>query len=202
MAKTARRILAVDEGARADHALVPAAPSMALLAGLQKKGFSQRWIAKALGYKHFATQFVHESEQITAANERAIALLAKKIEAEKIEAPPFKGWVPAGPTRALLRWMLDEGFTMVALTERLGVTVHSQSFERRFVRVSTADAVARLHRELNAEGDALPTDGVEHERIDMVAAVRVGERTAAEIASDFCVSTRTVLRTRYAARAS
>jgi hypothetical protein len=67
MAKTARRILAVDEGARADHALVPAAPSMALLAGLQKKGFSQRWIAKALGYKHFATQFVHESEQITAA---------------------------------------------------------------------------------------------------------------------------------------
>jgi hypothetical protein len=197
---TSRRILAVDEGARADHGLVDGAPTYALLASLKERGFSQTWIATSLGYKDSASWFTVKPARVTAASAAKIARLVRRVEEEKIVPPPFKGLVPAGPTQRKLREMVAEGFTKKAMTARLGVTVDVKMMRARFVRLSTENAVASWYEEITAEGEALPSDTHDHRSDDVLAAVRAGERSAAQIAEEFGITSRTVERIKAKAR--
>jgi len=76
--QTERRILAVDVGARAGGAKVPAGPTLRLIAKLVHSGYTRFWIARQLGYRGQGLQF--HSQGITARNAVRVERLYRRIE--------------------------------------------------------------------------------------------------------------------------
>lgn len=56
-ARTERLILAVTKAQAADHALIPAKPSMRLIAELREEGYTVKFLAQRLGYTNPSLQF-------------------------------------------------------------------------------------------------------------------------------------------------
>jgi hypothetical protein len=157
-ASSERRILAVDDGARADGALVDGARVREIIAALRARGFSCRQIARARG--------VHESEvsaqarrpRSTAATVAAYERVLRRVE--RGDLTPQRTVETALEERALLRSLLDRGVPAAALSERLGFHVKRST---RGMRPQNAAAVRALRDELETmrrEGLGLP-DGWE-----------------------------------------
>lgn len=77
--RTEERILAVDEGARAGRSLVSAKPARQLIAELVDRGYSKAELARRMGYKAPAIQFL-PFERITARTAAAVERLYNSIE--------------------------------------------------------------------------------------------------------------------------
>jgi hypothetical protein len=158
-AATERRILSVDEGARADGSLVLAAPSWALLSDLEARGFTRRWISAELGYVHYAPFYScgRPKEWMLARNALAIEKLHRRVLAKDIAPPsPF---VDAAPTYRILRELLER-VSSRALSRLLGYTITKSTPQR--VRLSTAERVRAFAAELErrrVEGE--PLDAIE-----------------------------------------
>lgn len=69
-ADTVRRILLVTTAARADHSIVPAAPTWRRVRRLLEEGFTKGWIAQQLGNKRAALQL--RSDFVLARTELAV----------------------------------------------------------------------------------------------------------------------------------
>lgn len=82
MASTAERILAIDKGARADGALVPARQTWRLIRDLLAEGFTRRAIARrALGCKSSNPQLQFRGGRVTARSAQAIARFYRQVMA-------------------------------------------------------------------------------------------------------------------------
>lgn len=76
-ARTARKILAVTPAQAADHALISARKAKRLIASLRAEGYSERYLAKRLGYKNPYLQFA--SNRITVRNSARIERLYREL---------------------------------------------------------------------------------------------------------------------------
>jgi hypothetical protein len=76
------RILAVDQGAIADGALIDAAPTRRLIGKLVEGGYTRAWIAHQLGYSGQGLQFRFST--ITALNASRVERLYRRIERGEI----------------------------------------------------------------------------------------------------------------------
>jgi hypothetical protein len=149
-ADTLRRILRVDEGAIADHALVPGAETIETIRGLHVQGFTWEWLSRELGFtaRCGAALLVRPraTGKVCASTAFRIEKLRRRISEQKLE--PQRHLVDAGPTRRFVRKLVDEGFTLKALWRRLGFRV---ALDCEKVKRPHADAIARLYREVTAE---------------------------------------------------
>lgn len=163
-ASTERRILAVDAGARADHAVL-CGPAVVranrLLAAMRERGFTLRHLAILLGYRTGATspQLGHRA-RMTAATRARIERLWSRIE--RGDVLPMRAHVDAVTERAWLRSLLDAGVPARWLSQRIGVTVSRQSTAGDApMRPATREAVRRFRAELDElrrDGLGLPDD--------------------------------------------
>lgn len=136
-----KKILAVDEGARADASLVPSQRSRKLLNKMLAMGYTRAWLSKQLGAKGYAGVFQgKERGQITAKMELKIEKLYRKIESGELEqARPH---VDARQTyRILHELMLD--FTQGSLEKLLKYKIQEEPPDKVTRRV--ADRVLRLY---------------------------------------------------------
>lgn len=138
-ARTERAILAVTAAAAADRALIPAAPTWALLQELIADGYSKAELARQLGYKTPALQL--NRHQVTARNAADVASLHRRLRL-----------VDAGPTLRRLNALADEGYTRRQIAEQLnraafvlGLAPPAIAFRRGRVLASTARIVERAH---------------------------------------------------------
>lgn len=81
-AQTERRILAVDEGARADHGLVSANATRAALRELQRHGLTKGEIAARLGSEATTPQLQLTRRKVTAVNALKVQRLLAEVRAE------------------------------------------------------------------------------------------------------------------------
>lgn len=150
-AKTAQRLLAVDEGARADGSLVPGAKTYALLQGLFDRGFTLRWVTAALGASGTSapvTQSMKRGREfITARSAADVERLHRRVVEQDIKAPPPKGRVDAAEMHEQIDELLDQGFTLTELSDRTGVRLMPPGQRRAVCRATTAEKVAQLHHQ-------------------------------------------------------
>jgi hypothetical protein len=73
---TLDRILSVDEGARADHALIPAGETREILRQLEPEFLTKLNLSKALGYRSYG---LPARERITVRNAHRIRKLAERV---------------------------------------------------------------------------------------------------------------------------
>lgn len=152
---TEARILAVDVGARAGGANVPAAPSLVLIDRMLARGFTRGAIAVLLGGKTRALQF-GPRPMMTLERATAIERLWRRVE--RCEVQPDSPFELAGPVHALLLELEGWGLDQRWLFKHLGFTVHLRQPPTRMRRENAA-RVRALHAELTArrrEGDLLP----------------------------------------------
>lgn len=120
-ARTERRILAVDEGARADGSLVPAAPSYRKLDELYELGFQLRHISKELGYAGYATILAQSKRGrrkfLTARNAADIEKFYRRAIEGQIK--PTSAHVDARPTYEIIEKLL-KSFSKKMLKKVLG----------------------------------------------------------------------------------
>ncbi len=83
-ARTERRILNVDAGARSDRSLIPAKDTWQILNSLLRLGYTKTWIAAQLGSRAKIPALQLRSETITAASAAKIEKLYHLIEAGRI----------------------------------------------------------------------------------------------------------------------
>ena len=81
-AETERRILAVDDGARADHGLVDAKATRAAIRELLKHGLTKGEIASRLGSEAKTPSLQVSRRQVTAINALKVQRLLKEVRAE------------------------------------------------------------------------------------------------------------------------
>lgn len=74
---TREAILSVDEGARADHALIPAGETQRILRELAPEFMTKKNLAQALGYRSYG---IPSAKRITARNAHRIQRLARRVE--------------------------------------------------------------------------------------------------------------------------
>ena len=79
---TAARILGVDQDARADKALIPSGPTMALIKELTGDGYTQRQLAGFIGRKHL---WLGRSGLITARVASEIERLYRRIQDGRVQ---------------------------------------------------------------------------------------------------------------------
>lgn len=180
-AQKERRILAVDEGARADGSQVPAARSFAILDELHGKGFTWAQLSRELGFKTPTAAATlrhqkacagslrtgtwhrtsHEKDEVLASTALRIEKLYRRFLAGELHARPR--WIPSAPTWHKIVLLLHEGFTAVELSRRLGGTPCNRDYRRKTKRIrpETAEKVAAFYDAMMAEGPALPGDGAD-----------------------------------------
>lgn len=141
-ASTERRILAVDEGARADGAAVDAKRPNARLAGLRARGFTLRQLGELLGCNGLA-QYGGRA-RMRASTALRIERLWRRVERGEVQ--PERAFVDAAPERAWLAEMLERGMPAWYLAERLGFVVRGR--ERGYMRPEHVLAVRALRDEI------------------------------------------------------
>jgi hypothetical protein len=157
-AKTAKRVLEVDVGARSDGAIAPkasAARMLRVLARLVGVGFRKGELAWLLGSHTRALQLGKTGAALVS-SVGAVDRLWRKWE--RGEVRPRPAFIPAGPTYAKLRelveeYMLDQRW----LSERLGFTVNLARQPAK-MRPESAAAVDELLMEIlrrRREGEPL-----------------------------------------------
>jgi hypothetical protein len=136
-AKTERRILAVDAGARSDGARVPAKPTRKLLRQLQREeDMTKGAIALRLGSKVPALQ-VGKTRWVTARTAAKVERLARAELGDGELQPVQRGLTPDAERR--LERAAAEGVDLVDLSERFGLSPDAISQRlRRARRVEAA----------------------------------------------------------------
>lgn len=170
LASTERRILAVDAGARADHAVLSASSAAKVarqVDELRGLGFTRTEIARLLGSHSLSLQ-IGRTGRVLAVTAAAVARLLRRAQAGDVK--------PSGPledgasTTALLEDLKLRGLTARDLSRLLGFTVN---FSQRPAKVFRENAervrsfAAQLERR-RVEGEGLPegwqTEGRELEQ--------------------------------------
>lgn len=105
-ARTERAILAVDEKAAGDRALVPAKPTWKLLNRLVKDGYTKSELARRLGYKTRALQL--DTDFVTVRNAHLVERLFDQLRS-----------TCAKKTLALIEKLRDEGYGRHQVDQRL-----------------------------------------------------------------------------------
>jgi len=151
-AQTEKRLLSVDEGARADGAKVPAARTYELLGDLFARGFTARWVSRELGY---VGSYRHPLQCrrrgfVTARNAADVEKLHRRVLEQGIE--PQRDRIDATPTHKRIDRLLREGFSLKRLSREIGVFLRPVSNRRGLVRRSTAAKVEQFYREVFDEG--------------------------------------------------
>jgi hypothetical protein len=139
-AKTLRRILSVDEGAAADHALAPPADVRQMkkrIKQLTAKGFRRHHLATLLGMKSYGLQ-VGKAKGALVVTVAAVEKLWRRVKRGEVKPPPSP-LVPAGPVYDQIRELLEEGVD----DERFGFHVDLEHPPRHVRRVN-AEKVAAL----------------------------------------------------------
>lgn len=140
-ARTEKKILAVTVAMAADHALVDAAPTWALIAELRAAGFTKTRIAKEL--KHNSRQLQLGRRQVTVRNAAAMRRVHERLMASD-EVP-----VKAGPTRQMIAALRDEGYSTPQLLRALCINEEDlpgpqQRLIQRGVEKAVRNAFERL----------------------------------------------------------
>jgi hypothetical protein len=144
-ARTERAILAVTEAAKADHALLDAAPTWRLLDSLLAQGYTKAALARALGQTRAALQI--SRHQVTVRTAYAVERLHAQLRT-----------CDAGPTLSLIAELREEGYRqaliereLAALAQELGRDAPDLTVlgDRR-IRVDAADLVQRLYAKLTS----------------------------------------------------
>ena len=125
-AETERRILEVDAGARADHALVDAGPTRRRIEQLRARGFT---------LEHLAVLYGTRSVLQVANRPRVLAVTAHRIEriwrrAQRGEIEPERALVDAREEREWLDAIRARGIPLWWIEERLGFAVRRTSRAR------------------------------------------------------------------------
>lgn len=153
-AGTERKILAIDRGAAADHALIPSGPSRQLLEKLQRKGFTKLQLGRLLDPSGHSVQYAARP-LISVRSAHKIERLWAKAQAGKIAPDP--GVVEARAEQDWVRTLLAAGITPASLTRRLGFGVSDEALTRPRMRKVNRDAIralrADLARLLRADGE-------------------------------------------------
>lgn len=150
-AQTERRILDVNEGARADGSVIDSRPSWALIEDLVRRGATKRWVSAELGYAHYLQALPH----ISAKNAMRIAKLHRRVVAGEVS--PTSPFEDARPTYRVLGEILGRGVSRKALSRHLGYHVAPRAPCR--VLRKTAERVRAFAAELErrrVEGEPLP----------------------------------------------
>lgn len=153
-AGTERRILAVDVGARADGARVPADRVNAVIADLRRRGFTLRHLGQLLGYGNNAVLQLGAFAYANAGTEARVERLLRRVE--RGEVVPRRHLVDAKAERAWLAEMMARGLTAKWLTQRLGFVVTRKGSASKMLP-KNRDAVRRLRDEL----DTLRREGMD-----------------------------------------
>jgi hypothetical protein len=155
-ADTERAIFAVDASAIADHAPVPAGPTLELVEKMRARGFTRSNIARLLGYKTKALQLGVTGDQVIAKSAAAVERLWRRIErGEVLPESPFED---AGETWAILHQLAAAGLSWAWLSERVGFHVNPQRQGARVRKEHAArvrELVAEMER-MHREGEGLP----------------------------------------------
>jgi len=156
-ASTERRILAVDEGAIADHGFVEAATANGLLAKMRQRGFTGRHLAELLGQRKGANSTqLGARPQMTAMMRLRVQKLWARIE--RGEIVPERAMADATTEARWLLGLINRGTPETWLSTRLGfrvtrVTLENMSDVRKerlaVIHALQADVAAAL-REDNA----------------------------------------------------
>lgn len=120
-AQTERRILAVDEGARADGSLVDARKMNEQLAQMLELGFTQRHVAALLGYQCGAPLQLGKRELATAATVARVDRLMRRIR--RGEVKPERAFVAGVEERTWMRELVERGITKTWLRRKLGFVI-------------------------------------------------------------------------------
>lgn len=156
-AETVRRVLRVDAGARADHALAPpssVARMRRVLDRLVRAGFRKGEIAQLLGSKRKAL-VIGQKRGALVSTVAAVDRLWRKWE--RGEVRPRPALVPAAPSYAKLRELVARGLDQKWLSRRLGFFV-CLSREPARMRPENVAAVDELLAEIarrRREGEPL-----------------------------------------------
>ena len=150
-ASTLKRILGVDAGAIADHAVAPKKAVRRMqrqLDDLVARGFRKHHLARLLGSNSQALQ-VGRTGGALASSVAAVDKLWRR--AERGELQPVQAHVDSGPAVAALRELLEEKWIAPAeLWGRLGFRVDLERPRPR-MRRARAEAIAALAAELRRE---------------------------------------------------
>lgn len=165
-AGTLKRILEVDAGAIADHAVAPKKAVRRMkrqLDELVALGFRKHHLARLLGSNSQALQ-VGRTGGALASSVAAVDKLRRRVE--RGEVAPEQAHVDSGPAVAALRELLEEEWIAPdALWGRLGFRVDLEKPRPR-MRRARAEAIASLAAELRRERDARDEEAErEHDRL-------------------------------------
>lgn len=145
-ASTERAILAVDEGAAADGAVVCAKRANALIRKMIARGFTRAAIAQLLGYESPALQLGKKRVALARTVARVERLWSR---IERGEVHPERAFIDARAERAWLTAVLDAGVPGTWLSDRLGFHVQRGQTSPR-MRPENVEAVRRVRGELEA----------------------------------------------------
>lgn len=176
-AQTERRILAVDEGCRADGSLIAGFTTRRFLRQILGCGFTQTRLSRELGCTSFVFSLtaIAEMKYVKAATALRVEKLWRRVKAGEFESRPR--WVDASETMRMLREMLAApGMTKRRLGALLGYPVNQKVLHLDKVREVTAAKVATFYAQFDedeGEVEARPTYD-DHLSIDDFATARPG----------------------------
>lgn len=151
-AQTERRILAVDEGARADRAVAPKRSGRrmrALLKQIEERGFRKGEVGKLLGTSGRSLQLGKAASPLVR-SVAAVERLWRRVERGEVKPSPTS-LVDSGPVRELVRELLtEEWITEEELARRLGFRLKLTS-PSPTMRRDRAEKVTALAAELRRE---------------------------------------------------
>ena len=139
-ALTERRILAVTPEMALDHALIPAAPTWALVDALLKAGFTKCRIAQGIGQNNGALQLGRT--QVTVRN----AYLVQKLHGDLIDSEA--ALTDATPTWYWIKQLRGEGYTDKQLARELGFADGELRIGKSRVSLCLARQVVAMHERL------------------------------------------------------
>jgi hypothetical protein len=157
-ASTERKILRVDAGARADHALVAGARTNRLIAAMVRRGFTRTHLARLLGYAGPALQIGSRKHAAAITEARVVRLYAKVVAGA---IAPERVLQSATEERAWVNELLRLGVDAKWLTKRIGfhITKTRSSSARMFPEnVERVRAFRAELEQLLRHGDVLPAE--------------------------------------------
>lgn len=173
--QTERRILAVDEGCRADKNLVAGTKTKRLLKRILARGFTQTQVSRELGCSVFvfSRAAIDGMKRVEAATELRVEKLWRRVQSGELQ--PRRRWVPAAPAVRMLREFLAAGVHKKRLSELLGYPVSERGLLLKRIRPETAAKVKRLHAEWVANERELRERYDDALSIDDFATARPGD---------------------------
>ncbi len=141
-ASTEKAILAVTADAKADHALVPAGSTWALIHELLADGYTKGFLALSMGRKRAALQL--KKDHVTVRSAYEVSRLHKRLR--KVDAAPY--W-------SLIAQLRDEGYRVatieskiISLAQLRGIAFEALELGARRIRADVAGLVQLAHHQM------------------------------------------------------